>query len=80
MTKAVIVRTAHRITSTSRSSVRRRESCIASYSGEALRIEFLRPTAILKGEQPAELTASRLARWKNLPLDWVEQRKVLGFA
>ena len=35
--------------------------------------------AILKREQPAELTASRLAQWKNLPLDWTEQRKVLGF-
>ncbi len=35
--------------------------------------------AILKGEQPAELTADRLAQWKNLPLDWTEERKVLGF-
>ncbi len=33
----------------------------------------------LDGEQPAGLTASRLAQWKNLPLDWTEQRKGLGF-
>jgi hypothetical protein len=36
--------------------------------------------AILNGDQPAGLTASRLARWKTLPFDWTEQRKLLGFS
>jgi hypothetical protein len=55
---------------------------VGSYVTRLLRLSFLAPdivAAILKGEQPAELTASRLAQWKNLPLDWTEQRKVLGF-
>ncbi len=26
-----------------------------------------------------EFATDRLAQWKNLPLDWTEQRKVLGF-
>jgi hypothetical protein len=36
-------------------------------------------TAILEGRQPADLTASRLRDLPNLPLDWVEQRRMLGF-
>ena len=35
--------------------------------------------AILKGHQPAELTASRLKRIRDLPISWAEQRQVLGF-
>ena len=56
---------------------------MGSYVTRMLRLSFLAPdivAAILKGKQPAELTASRLARWKNLPLDWAEQRKALGFS
>ncbi len=48
-----------------------------------LRLSYLAPdiiAAILKGSQPAELTASRLAQLKNLPLDWAEQRKALSFS
>jgi site-specific DNA recombinase len=33
--------------------------------------------AILDGRQPPDLTAQKL--WRNLPTNWVEQRKLLGF-
>ena len=62
--------------------IAKEEDVVGSYVTRLLRLSFLAPdivAAILKGEQPAELTASRLAKWKNLPLDWTEQRKVLGF-
>ena len=37
-------------------------------------------TAILEGRQPSHLTAKTLRALPELPLDWAEQRKVLGFA
>jgi hypothetical protein len=45
------------------------------------RLAFLSPkitTAILDGRQPVHLTAARLSRLTDLPLDWSEQRKMLG--
>ena len=36
--------------------------------------------AILNGNQPTELTASRLKRMRNLPISWAEQRQILGFS
>jgi hypothetical protein len=48
-----------------------------------LPLAFLAPDiveAIVAGRQPPELTAERLKRIGKLPLDWSEQRKVLGFA
>jgi len=45
-------------------------------------LAFLAPdvvTAILEGRQPAHLTAARLTRLYDLPLDWAEQRRALGF-
>jgi len=45
-------------------------------------LAFLAPeivAAILKGRQPAHLTAARLTRLYDLPLDWAEQRRALGF-
>jgi len=35
--------------------------------------------AILEGRQPADLTARRLRKVPELPLDWSEQRGILGF-
>ena len=35
--------------------------------------------AILDGRQPTELTAVRLKRLRQLPLDWLQQRRHLGF-
>jgi hypothetical protein len=48
-----------------------------------LPLAFLAPDiaeAILDGRQPPELTASRLKRLRNLPLNWEQQRRYLGFA
>ena len=35
--------------------------------------------AILNGRQPASLTARGLRDLPDLPLDWADQRRVLGF-
>ena len=47
------------------------------------RLNFLAPDivmAILDGRQPIELTARSLLRVADLPIEWKEQRQVLGFA
>jgi len=54
-----------------------------SYFARVLRLGFLAPditTAIVEGRQPIELSAIRLAGISDLPNDWKEQRRVLGFA
>jgi hypothetical protein len=48
-----------------------------------LRLATLAPSivqAIIEGRQPPSLTRQRLAKITNLPLDWNEQRRLLGFA
>ena len=55
----------------------------AHYFAQLVRLGGLAPdivTAILEGRQPANLTRTRLARTKALPLDWNEQRRLFGFA
>ena len=54
-----------------------------SYATRLVRLAFLAPdllAAILEGEQPDDLTAARLLRAcrRGLPLDWREQRALLG--
>ena len=47
------------------------------------RLHFLAPDitlAIIEGRQPIEMTARSLLRSGELPIDWKDQRKVLGFA
>jgi site-specific DNA recombinase len=47
------------------------------------RLRFLAPDitlAIIEGRQPIELTARSLLRCGELPVDWNDQRKALGFA
>ena len=47
-----------------------------------LPLAFLAPDiveAILDGRQPTELTAARLKRMRDVPLDWQQQRAYLGF-
>ena len=54
----------------------------ASYYTRLLRLSFLAPDitrAILRGRQPADLTATKLMADTRLPLDWQEQRKKLDF-
>ncbi|MEI7832818.1 MAG: hypothetical protein WCJ56_06455 [bacterium] len=51
-----------------------------SYLGRLLNLTLLAPDiiiAILAGNEPSGLSLEKLT--KNLPLEWVEQRKVLGF-
>jgi DNA invertase Pin-like site-specific DNA recombinase len=53
------------------------------HAADLLKIGFLSPdiiTAILEGRQPASLTRTKLIRWSGMPLNWAQQRKVLGFA
>ena len=47
------------------------------------RLAFLAPditTAILQGRQPVELNTRSLLRISDLPIEWKEQRRVLGFS
>ncbi|MBZ9727953.1 hypothetical protein LB554_28830 [Mesorhizobium sp. CO1-1-11] len=49
---------------------------------KALPLAFLSPAIvddILAGNQPVSLTARRLARLGDLPVDWNQQRSLLGF-
>ena len=54
------------------------------YLAVLVRLSYLSPEivrAILVGQQPIELTPTRLvALSRNLPHDWQEQRRLLGFA
>ena len=53
-----------------------------SYFTRALRLTYLAPDivqAVLSGTQPLELTARKLKNASRLPLDWAEQRTLLGF-
>lgn len=46
-----------------------------------LRLSYLSPTiveAILSGEQPSDLTSTKLHHIGNLPIDWTEQHEMLG--
>lgn len=48
----------------------------------SLPLAFLAPdiiTAILDGNHPVDLTAKHLKRLADLPMDWNEQRELLGF-
>lgn len=59
------------------------DDLVRSYVTRLLRLTFLAPdivTRILAGRQPVDLTANRLMRDTRLPLDWAEQRRVLGFS
>ena len=47
-----------------------------------LRLATLAPSivqTIVEGRQPIGLTRQRLAKISNLPIDWTEQRQMLGF-
>ena len=60
-----------------------KESINPSYLTRLIRLTFLAPDitqALLEGNHPITLTASRLLRNTRFPVDWQEQRKLLGFA
>jgi site-specific DNA recombinase len=59
------------------------ERVSGAYIYSLLRLPWLAPditTSIINGRQPPQLTAKQLRRLTpRLPIDWVEQRKLLGF-
>jgi hypothetical protein len=58
------------------------EKIPASEVSRTLPLAFLSPKivkAILRGEQPIELTTTTLLRRPDLPMDWTAQEAVLGF-
>jgi len=59
-----------------------REALPASEVSRQLPLAFLSPrivTAIMRGEQPIDITVKRLTRLGNLPMGWDEQAQLLGF-
>jgi len=62
------------------------DNLVDSYSKQHLirlaRLGYLAPdivTAIVEGRQPPSLSGRTLLRFANLPIDWAEQRRLLGF-
>ena len=54
-----------------------------SYFTRILKLSFLSPTitkAILRNRHPLDLSAKRLANEIRLPIDWENQRALLGIA
>jgi hypothetical protein len=61
----------------------RREATDPSELNRTIQLASLAPDIvekILLGQQPIDLTATRLKKLRDLPLGWLEQRKLLGFA
>jgi len=62
--------------------IARDQGLAANEISRLLPLAFLAPDiveAIMSGTQPMELTTKRLKRFDSLPLDWQQQRTVLGF-
>jgi hypothetical protein len=59
------------------------ENVTPGYVSRLLRLPSLAPdiiTAIVNGKNPPQLTARKLMQMAlELPVDWIEQRKLLGF-
>lgn len=58
------------------------ENVTRSYVYRFIRLAFLSPDivkAIMTGKAPETLTADKLIRHITLPIDWKEQRELLGF-
>jgi hypothetical protein len=64
--------------------VAREEHVSAAYIYSVLRLASLAPdivSAIVNGRNPPQLTAKKLMRLSpHLPVDWAEQRKLVGFS
>lgn len=59
----------------------RKHDCTPGFFARLVRLNYLAPditTAILDGRQPPRLTRRRLA-FVDLPMDWAQQRQLLGF-
>ena len=58
------------------------EGVVPSYATRLFRLTLLAPdivSAIVSGRHPPELTARRLMDGTRLPLEWQDQRQLLGF-
>jgi len=63
--------------------IARAEGVTRRYVANVIPLAFLAPdivASILAGTQPVDLTAQKLIKRIDLPLDWAEQRALLGFA
>jgi site-specific DNA recombinase len=64
-------------------AIARQEHVTPGYVSRLLRLPSLAPdiiTAIINGKNPPQLTAKKLMRQAlEIPVDWTEQRKLLGF-
>jgi site-specific DNA recombinase len=64
----------------SMSAIAKGDGVTQRYVAHLIKLAFLAPdimTAIIRGKAPANVSLERLK--KGFPLDWVEQRKALGF-
>ncbi len=62
--------------------IAKRESVTRRYVGRLLPLAFLAPdiiASVLAGTQPVHVTTETLTKRADLPLDWEEQRSLLGF-
>jgi hypothetical protein len=53
-----------------------------SYVSRVVNLAFLDPViieSVIAGQQPADLTIEKLTKQINLPLNWAQQRQLLGF-
>jgi site-specific DNA recombinase len=59
-----------------------REGVNESYVSRVMNLAFLAPDiteSIIAGQQPADLCVERLTKRIDLPLEWAQQRQLLGF-
>ncbi len=59
-----------------------REGIDKSYVARIINLAFLAPDitdSIIAGRHPADLTIGKLTKQIELPLDWSQQRQILGF-
>jgi hypothetical protein len=64
------------------SEIAEAESVTGRYVAHLVPLAFLAPdivARILSGTQPVELTTEKLTKRIDLPLEWAEQRALLGF-
>ncbi len=62
--------------------IARAEGVTDRYVGHLIPVAFLAPdivARILSGAQPVDLTTEVLTKRIDLPVDWAEQRAMLGF-
>lgn len=63
-------------------AIAEKKSVQSNYVTRVINLAFLAPDiikAILEGKQPPELTTDTLMDYFPLPIDWSEQRQLLGF-